>query len=294
MSIDKGGIYWNIKQEDTEDELSIFAGHTRFVNAKRNPESTNTSPPHSIRLEPSPPLYTISSSEQVPSNETRSLDMPPPGPISIPSDLPPPPIASASSSSNWGPSMPLRSSDQYIPSPTSSRPHPYSSGEQGYRHLPSAGVPHSAYGWPIGSSQQSPSASMPYHHPINPGSYPRPGPQESLERHQQYHVHATPMDSAEIHPSSAHAHYSTQYPPQLRHPIPPLTSQRQPLRQSSSQPGLYAMYATGGTPDYRVQGEGPTAMDLANLGLASRDSRLDERWSSFMADSGLLSDFRGQ
>jgi hypothetical protein len=37
------------------------------------------------------------------------------------------------------------------------------------------------------------------------------------------------------------------------------------------------------------------AEDLAELGLASRDSRLDERWSSFMADSGLLEgiDFRG-
>ena len=29
-------------------------------------------------------------------------------------------------------------------------------------------------------------------------------------------------------------------------------------------------------------------MDLAHLGLASRDSRLDERWGSFMTDSGLL------
>lgn len=31
--------------------------------------------------------------------------------------------------------------------------------------------------------------------------------------------------------------------------------------------------------------------ELADLGLASRDSRLDERWSSFMADSGLLEGF---
>jgi len=31
-----------------------------------------------------------------------------------------------------------------------------------------------------------------------------------------------------------------------------------------------------------------TAADLADLGLASRDSRLDERWSLFMEDSGLL------
>ena len=34
--------------------------------------------------------------------------------------------------------------------------------------------------------------------------------------------------------------------------------------------------------------EAPPNMDLAHLGLSSRDSRVDERWGSFMADSGLL------
>jgi hypothetical protein len=32
----------------------------------------------------------------------------------------------------------------------------------------------------------------------------------------------------------------------------------------------------------------PPPSELADLGLAARDSRLDERWSSFMQDSGLL------
>ncbi|KAK0236242.1 fungal-specific transcription factor domain-containing protein [Armillaria nabsnona] len=35
LSVDKDGLLWNIKQEDADDELSIFAGHTRFVSAKR-------------------------------------------------------------------------------------------------------------------------------------------------------------------------------------------------------------------------------------------------------------------
>jgi len=35
-----------------------------------------------------------------------------------------------------------------------------------------------------------------------------------------------------------------------------------------------------------------TAADLADLGLASRDSRLDERWSLFMEDSGLLGGYQ--
>ena len=32
----------------------------------------------------------------------------------------------------------------------------------------------------------------------------------------------------------------------------------------------------------------PPPSELADLGLSARDSRLDERWSSFMQDSGLL------
>jgi hypothetical protein len=28
--------------------------------------------------------------------------------------------------------------------------------------------------------------------------------------------------------------------------------------------------------------------ELANLGIASRDSRLDEKWSMFISDSGIL------
>ncbi|KAK0205099.1 fungal-specific transcription factor domain-containing protein, partial [Desarmillaria ectypa] len=35
LSVVKDGLLWNIKQEDADDELSIFAGHTRFVSAKR-------------------------------------------------------------------------------------------------------------------------------------------------------------------------------------------------------------------------------------------------------------------
>ncbi|KAF8878384.1 fungal-specific transcription factor domain-containing protein [Gymnopilus junonius] len=225
MTVDKGGMYWNIKEEETEDELSIFAGHTRFVNAKRNPDSTTTSPPHSIRLEPSPPFH-----------------------INIPSNFPLPSIGSGSSSNNWDQTIPLHVSDPYIPPPTGAQPHPYSSVEPASQQISASDIRSSTYGWPLGPSQPPHSAPTSYHHQIHPIiiTWTR-----------------TPFN-------------------------------RQPLRQSSSQPGLYAMYATGGAPDYRVQAEGPTTMDLANLGLASRDSRLDERWSSFISDSGLLSDFRGQ
>jgi hypothetical protein len=65
-----------------------------------------------------------------------------------------------------------------------------------------------------------------------------------------------------------------------------------------SQNAPYQMY-DGTAPMYQnqqppqpQQSGAPPNMDLADLGLASRDSRLDERWGSFMADSGLLEDFR--
>jgi hypothetical protein len=38
----------------------------------------------------------------------------------------------------------------------------------------------------------------------------------------------------------------------------------------------------------------PPLSELADLGLAARDSRLDERWSSFMQDSGLLDEVHNQ
>jgi hypothetical protein len=48
----------------------------------------------------------------------------------------------------------------------------------------------------------------------------------------------------------------------------------------------YQLYPT--TPAFHGSHSQLPNAELADLGLAARDSRLDERWSSFMEDSGLL------
>ncbi|KAK0446109.1 fungal-specific transcription factor domain-containing protein [Armillaria borealis] len=146
LSVDKDGLLWNIKQEDADDELSIFAGHTRFVSAKRLKKSQRD-------FEPS---------------------------------------ASFSQFSDVGDGTQLNS----VPS---------MSGTQV---------------WSRQSSQRPPRETGTQYSP------------------------------------------PTQFPQMYQAPF-----------GSSSQPNVQ-----------------PSNPALADLGLASRDSRLDERWSSFMQDSGLLDD----
>jgi hypothetical protein len=82
-----------------------------------------------------------------------------------------------------------------------------------------------------------------------------------------------------------HTHFPAPYPPELN------PSSHIPQQHSHQQYSMYnnAPTTTGG---YALPPGTPPNMDLADLGLASRDSRLDDRWGSFMADSGLLEDFR--
>ena len=57
-------MLWNIKKEDTEDELSILAGHTRLVLAQRGSRHPSPSRPYN----PSPPLF--SAAGQLPQHKT--------------------------------------------------------------------------------------------------------------------------------------------------------------------------------------------------------------------------------
>ncbi|KAF8172439.1 fungal-specific transcription factor domain-containing protein [Pholiota molesta] len=265
---DATGLLWNIKQEDkSDDELSIFAGHTRFVSAKRSEAPTSASSQTS-RFEPSPPLYPVVLS-QAPRASTERLPADP------------------------GPSMP----QQQLPHPLS-RTHSI--------------VPPSNYNHQVQSIALSNSSSSSSSGPMASGSsmrlsmYQQHQPQQTHQRTQQaqpalqpqqYHIHAAHGAPAELQPPHPHAHYASQYPSQTGLPDngPSASSSR---RQSMSQNAPYQMY-DGTAPMYQnqqapqpQQSGAPPNMDLADLGLASRDSRLDERWGSFMADSGLLEDFR--
>jgi len=64
---------------------------------------------------------------------------------------------------------------------------------------------------------------------------------------------------------------------------PPLNSTSYPPPPPPPPPSFYPTLSL-----QQMHDSNGTAADLADLGLASRDSRLDERWSWFMEDSGLL------
>ena len=88
-----------------------------------------------------------------------------------------------------------------------------------------------------------------------------------------------------LHPATYNYYPQEQQQPQPPS-APPLVSSYGPPQQQQQQPPPPQYYPTLSL-QQPMHGSG-TAADLADLGLASRDSRLDERWSLFMEDSGLL------
>ncbi|KIM39410.1 hypothetical protein M413DRAFT_446927 [Hebeloma cylindrosporum] len=320
MSFDKGGL-WNIKQED-DDELSILAGRTRFVSTRRGTGSTSTSPPRSLRFEPSPPHYSspqpndLSSQQQRQPQHQQQVPRPPPG---LPSStyphhsvtLPETSSSSSGGSERWSPSTGSSAScDSYMAPPMDSLHFPYSAAERTHKHSPPA-IPSSTspYGWPTDDLQdQPPPVSNPnsmYHlqpptssftsSPSSFSSSPQPdslfppqnhqsrrqSPQhQSANQHERYHM-------LNLQPSHPHAHFPSQYPPQELNP-----STHIPHQHSQQQYSIYNNNNAPTTGGYTLPPGGSPNMDLGDLGLASRDSRLDDRWGSFMADPGLLEDFR--
>ncbi|KAJ3502601.1 hypothetical protein NLJ89_g8811 [Agrocybe chaxingu] len=288
LSGDKGGLLWNIKQEDTEDELSILAGRTRFISTKKG-DSSNSTPPHTTRFEPSPPLYPVAAP---PAPEPMQIQISIPPPIigsgyQVPSQPPPPPSSSSSMSSmssSWEP----QSRDEYMAPPMESN-YSYSSSQRTTQPPPNITAP---YNWSTESRQHSAGSSM-QHRPVASSSQQQHHPNLPPPS-QQYHMQSAPIERQ--------GYYNSQYQPQSHsraHPhshMPPQHYAPQPLASSSSQhPSQHPSYSMyNPNPGYSATGVGPAGsnVDLADLGLVSRDSRLDERWGSFMADSGLLEDYR--
>lgn len=232
--------------------------------------------------------------------------------------------SSSSSSSgvteNWPAPISISARDHYMSSPAESVQYHYTSAERTHQQGSPIEVPSSAteYGWSNDPRQNNAARDLPSR-PISPtGSihmHPPPGFQQQPQRarlhsdphhaqQQQYHIHPAHGAAVDLQPPPhAHAHYAAQYPPAggpaesaLRHSQPRIA--RRGSQQIQATP--YSMYDNV-SPPYHAHARGhahPDSvvgapnMDLADLGLASRDSRLDERWGSFMADSGLLEDFR--
>ncbi len=102
--------------------------------------------------------------------------------------------------------------------------------------------------------------------PVQWARPPQPPPQLDYSYHPSSHS---------SHPHANHARSSHLHQSYVRAQPPP------PQYGYAPQPHPQAPHHMYPPPGYPA---------LADLGLSSRDSRLDERWSSFMHDSGLLDD----
>lgn len=267
---DNEGLLWNIKQEDTDDELSIFAGHTRFIAGKT---SWNYDKDHSLYGPPSAPLSAKKTA--APPSSSRHAGFEPTPQLHVPR-VPTPP-GSALRSGWTSPEQDHGNARQKMDisslSPVDNMRYPYVPSERTHQmHISPSSPSPSSYTW---STQPS------YRHQ----GIPPPVSQSDANRYLD--PNAVP---AHIQPQRSLA--AATLPPQ-QHPEY-FHHQLQPPQHSSQPPQPYqhqTQYET--TPPFPVPPQG-AAGALADLGLSSRDSRLDARWSSFMEDSGLLDSFEGQ
>ncbi|KAF9266909.1 hypothetical protein L218DRAFT_956006 [Marasmius fiardii PR-910] len=338
LSGENGGLLWNISNEDTADELSIFAGYTRLISARQKATSKESSPavdsppvemsqpPGQIRIEPlhanirdTPP------SVQVQGRSPYAED--------VPMDM-----------DQYNPSLP-RSATYSVPRSRQ----PYPPPEQApirlsqvtnlgsypdHRTSPSSAIPPMNGGWredegahlhQLEYGIQRTNSSQRYTEPttisIPPATPPpQPEPEPSPTRRAPQTHQAVPLaysyDRNRSTPSNTYSWSSQEQQPytppsdsspiRLSHPHPQFMHDHiyRPSQEiyASSGPemGSYHGYHPQSHTSQHVPhqaGSGPGNAALAGLGLASRDSRLDERWSSFMQDSGLLDDvnnYRGR
>lgn len=227
LSGDNGGALWNIKAEDTDDELNIFAGRTRFVSAKRQDYPSSGLP--SMKYDLGSNSFDTQPRERI---------------ISFDGTQPPVLSQRLSHRMSWTAGDSHESlRDQYSQNGAAMVPPPPPSLSFNFSYdrssRPEGAETGTGFGWSNAGGSRHPSQS--YHDGTSRMSTPY--------QHQQ-------------HPYP-HGSFPSEYPG-----IPPMVGP----------PGMHNT-------------------ELANLGLASRDSRLDERWSSFMHESGLLEgvgvNFRG-
>ncbi|KAL4249930.1 hypothetical protein ABKN59_002009 [Abortiporus biennis] len=263
------GAMWKYKDEDEVDELEVFAGKTRLVESKR----------------PSPsPMLSATSDGSQSQSQLQSQDQ---------FDYQPPPVISP-------PAAP-----QIPPLPGSSSASPM---DGNYYTNP-------GYPYHTGPSQQQTTNYPPtttYDRQTTAYAWSQPPPPQHVS-HQQHRSLNTMSQSIPL-PSPSNPHSGLSMPAQHQHPhaynatstqsIPPQYPQQQMQSESyirdgsrrssqvlSSNGGGSSEGAQGypGAPSF--QGVEPTYVpptELVNLGLASRESRLDERWASFMHDNGYL------
>ncbi|KAH9940788.1 fungal-specific transcription factor domain-containing protein [Epithele typhae] len=255
------GSLWS-SQED--DELDIFAGRTSVIASKRPSPSPTQMP------QPIPRHHTVSMHLSEPG------DAPPI--ITPPTTLPIAPIAGSNGSIQLREAWPAQAQAQaaVVHSQSASQ---YPS-IQGQSSQPPSHQPHT-YRLSYSHSQPAPSSHSHQH----PHQHPHPHVHHSLSLSpaeyqwvpQHQHAPAEPAQGYATaapgpHVSSA---YGTQYQPQ----------QQQELlqRYADTTPYSHGQQQGAGAPQEYVP-----PSELVGLGLASRHGRLDERWTSFMHESGFL------
>ncbi|KAI0085743.1 fungal-specific transcription factor domain-containing protein [Irpex rosettiformis] len=251
------GAQWPVKVEE-EDELEIFAGKTRLV-ATCPPKQGSPS-----TLKPDP-LQQHSASQTPGYESTISRDLSSPAQIVSPA---PPVIMSQ---------VPVVPSQPWIPPEARIR-------GQGY----------------------SPSETYPSHQSSYYGmsSYSPQTPSSAYDWSPHQHQHQASVSSQHLSPYSASHPYSQstmsavqpQYAADYGH-TPPAAPQSYMRRQEASVPlhhshHLAAQGQGGPSPSSESMYMPPS--ELVTLGLASRDSRIGERWTEFMQQSGLLDEYSQQ
>lgn len=223
---DAGGTQWTIKQEeDGNDELSIIAGHTRFVSltkgSQTHPSLASMIQPMAYENGPAPPVAQFHNSF-----------------------APDPVVPVPSHPGPWPNSSHPPQEDYVVPRVRDER----GQLQYSYSYDKNRAGSDERYDWPPREpySHHQPPTSQTYH---------------NATRAQSYH-HLQPQ----------------QHPPSGGYSAVSLMPQH----------NMYQSYPA--VPPSHPRQVHPHNAQLADLGLAARDSRLDERWSTFMQDSGLLDD----
>ncbi|EKM81408.1 hypothetical protein AGABI1DRAFT_125799 [Agaricus bisporus var. burnettii JB137-S8] len=227
------------------DELSIFAGHTRFVSAAKGEGDRK------------------SKETQQPSSSSQHTRQPqPPQPRQQPIY-------------GWQHSEPTHFEYPYVPSERTVQRPP--------QHIePLTSEDYSQWSTDPVILHPPARVSQPYALPSDYRVQRRQHEDQigTIELHPAYYP--PPSTSTTYTSSVTHTHTS-HLPPAAPYMYPPFTSS---LPQQHHIPHRQQQQQQPPTYDHMQD-----VAELAYLGLASRDSRLDERWSSFMADSGLLEGF---
>ncbi|EIW75306.1 hypothetical protein CONPUDRAFT_140195 [Coniophora puteana RWD-64-598 SS2] len=319
------GQHWNVEEAENNDELAIFAGRTRVLNTKRRSVSAEPQPSLARSYSSSSLANTTTSMEQSHSQQYRNAEFLAPPPVVDASHssggwaaheqssrythdqahhqeypgnmlLPPHPSQQHQQTSYQQAQPPLRQSTYPFPANERiSHPQPVQIPQVpqlslSTRELP---LPHAQP-----HTHAHPHASQPrphthHQHPPLPQPSHLAGPSEMGYRSQQHDLasHRYPQQHQQI---AAHPHSSY-------HPAPDshgMYDRSRAQYDHSPAPSAHSMHSLQGhhghgfgnpAASHPTSGSTsgvPAPPDLVGLGMASEESRLDERWTSFMRNEG--------